>query len=900
MPHPTALPGSQPGTQLLSTKFRPPVTGRALPRPRLIDLLEAAPSHGQHIAVITAPAGSGKTTLLASWSASSSRPVAWVTLEQSENDPARFLAYLFAAIDRVVPDLIEPVRKFTQSDYPPPDEAILTALVNALDQAGDLAIVFDDYHVIDDPDVHRFVEFLFDYSPAHIQIVIACRYDPGLSLARPRARWRVLDIDLDDLRFTTDETTNLIAGAAGTDECTTDAQLLNDRTEGWPAGLALAISLYQRRPDSGMSMAYLGSEQQAQTFLANETLDCLSPRMRRFLLTTSILDRLTAGVCAAVSGEDDAWSLLEEAERTILFILPIDEDWTQRRYHALFAQALQTRLALEYPEEIPELHRRAAAWYGAQGDDEAALHHALQAADYDLARAIVIRNAPLLLARGEMRTLRAWVEKLPEDQRDTDPGLCLPYAWALAQSGVLVEAEAHIGHMEEWVERARAGDAQAREHLPGIAATEGELAAIRSRIAALRDDPEATIHWVRVAKSYFSEFDASKRGGIMLNYGHALNRLGDLDGAAAAFAEVAALGPAAGPLIAALGLRYQAGVDVARARLGSAARLYRQAYETAVNRGYADLPAIGIMLEGTSELAYLRDDLAEAERLASDALQRGHRGGEVKISVPAEIMLARIAATRGDFADAFARVERAVALSHWSGTIAWRARFALRNDDLETARRWAEESGCDVVDSIERKDELEMITYARVLDALGRTSERDWLLSQLHARAERLGRVTSRIEIELLQALAMHADGRIEEAVERISPALAIAESAGIIRLFLDEGARIGPLLARVERSLDVESRAPSIAFVARLRRSLAQERPTSQHEETANLIEPLTPRERDVLRLIAEGRSNQAIADELFLSLGSVKTHSSHLYGKLGVHKRTQAVARARELGVM
>jgi LuxR family maltose regulon positive regulatory protein len=896
------LTGDSPAALLISTKFRPPVAGRAMLRPRLIALLESAPAHGQQIAVIAAPAGSGKTTLLVSWSDATDRPVAWITLEKAENDPARFLAYLFAAIDRVAPGVIEPARKFTESDYPPPDEAILTAIVNALDNAGPMAIVLDDYHEIDDPDVHRFVEFLLDYLPAHVQLVIASRYEPGISLVRPRARWRVLDINLDDLRFTHEETTGLISGVVGSDACAEDAQLLNDRTEGWPTGLALALSALQRRPDSGVSMAYIGSEQQALIFMANETLDCLPPRLRRFLLTTSILDRLTIEACVAVSGETEAEALLDEAERTILFILPLDEDWSQRRYHALFAQALQARLAQEFPGEIPDLHRRAARWFASTGEDETALHHALLAPDYDLARSTIIRNASALLARGEMRTLRSWVEALPEDQRDTEPGLCLPYAWALAQSGALEEAEAHIEHMIEWVERAQTGDPEAQAMIPDIEFTEGELASIRSRIAALRGDPTETIRWVRVAKAHFSEYDAPNRGGIMLNYGHALGGLGDLDGAAASFAEVAALGPSAGPLVAALGLRYQAGIEVARARLGSAARLYRKAYDVAISRGYEELPATGIIIEGQAELAYLRNELDEAERLGRDALARGMRGGEIKISVPSEVILARIAAARGNFTDAYVGVDRASALSHWSSTIAWGARFAIRNNDLEYARRWATDSGFDGLDSVNGRDEFEVVTFARVLDALGRDGDRDWLLSRVHDQASRKSCVFSRIEIELLQALALYAGGNSDDAVACLIPALAIAEDAGIVRMFLDEGARLGPLLARVERCLDPESRAPSITYVAQLRRLLAQERPNDGEAEmvSGGLIEPLTPREREVLLLIAEGRTNQAIANELFLSVGSVKTHSSHVYGKLGVRGRTEAIARARSLGML
>jgi LuxR family maltose regulon positive regulatory protein len=388
----------------------------------------------------------------------------------------------------------------------------------------------------------------------------------------------------------------------------------------------------------------------------------------------------------------------------------------------------------------------------------------------------------------------------------------------------------------------------------------------------------------------------------LLNLGHALGRLGDLDGAANAFAQAAALGPEAGPLLAALGRRYQAGVEIARGRLGAAGQLYRQAHELALARGFGRLPATGIILEGMADLAYLRNDLDEAMRLAGDALERGLRGGEVKISVPAHVVMGRVLAARGDFDGALDQTDNAIALSHWPSTDAWRARFLLRAGEISCAQRWATESGCDSIDSLESVDEFVLITYIRVLDAIGRERERDWLLKGLRERTVTLGRVTSRIEIDLLIAQAAAAAGRMDEAVDRLLPALLVGESAGHIRLFLDEGPRLGPLLARAERAIDGGDDQPTPGFVARLRSLLAAEQPVASGAPVANggLIEPLTPREREVLKLIGDGRSNQAIADTLYLSIGSVKTHSSHVYGKLGVRGRTEAIARARALGLL
>lgn len=883
---------------LISTKYRPPAGGRTLLRPRLFELLET----GAPIVVVSAPAGSGKSALMRSHFESAGKPVAWLNLDDTENDVWRFLGYLLAAIDRALPGAVGAAQRLVASDYRPPMDAILTELVNELDGADELAIVLDDYHLISDPAVHEVMGFLVEYLPATVKLVFAGRSEPGVPLSRQRSRGRVLDLGLEDLRFTSDEVAGLVEHVLGHPVEQDHLTELSTRTEGWAAGLVAALSVVSRRAGEGFSLALASSESQIESFLASETLDCIPPRLCDFLLYTSILDRLTAPISAAVSGFEDAAQLLDEAERTILFIVPCGEPLGYRRYHPLFAQALQSRLQRDHPGMVPELHRRAAAAYIEFGDEERALKHAVEGQDFDLAASVIVGNANRLLARGEMRTVRRWIESMPSNQIECRPAVALFYAWALAQSGSLGAAEQQIERVDFWIERALSGDESARTHIPFPQETEGQVAALRSRIAALRDDPHETIRWTRRAMEILPESQLPHRGGISLNLGHALGRLGDLDGAAESFAAAAALGPEAGPLVSALGLRYQAGIEVARGRLGAASRLYDRAHELAKARSSEDLPAIGIIFEGMAELAYLRNDLDRAMHLALVARDRGSRGGEVKISVPANVIVGRVYAARGAYPEAIAATERAMALSHWPGTAAWRARILLRMGDIQGAQSWSIESQCDLQDSVDSQEEFVMVTYARVLDALGRTRERDWLLGQLRDRACALGRVTSRIELDMLIALAAHSSGNTDAAVAGLMPALRAGEDSGHFRLFLDEGARIGPLLARTERALSGRAGEPSAGFVGHLRQHLAEEQsselPTSI--EQTNLIEPLTPREREVLQLIAAGRSNQAIASELFLSIGSVKTHSSHLYGKLGVRGRTEAVARARNLGLL
>jgi LuxR family maltose regulon positive regulatory protein len=854
------------------------------------------------IVVISAPAGSGKSALLRSYAEANGKPVAWLNLDDTENELWRFLEYLLAAIDRAIPESIATARRLVASDYPPPLDAILTEVVNDLDGADELMIVLDDYHAISDAAVHEAVSFLVEYLPPNVHLVFSGRSEPGVSLARERSRGRVLDLGLEDLRFTDDEIAGLVEHVLGRAIEPEHLAQLSARTEGWVAGLIAALSVIARRSEIEITTALANSAAQVESFLAIETLNCLQPRLRDFLISTSILDRLSAPIVAAVSGFDDAAQLLDDAEREILFIVPCEEPWGYRRYHALFARALRSRLQRERPVEIPTLHRRAAAAYIEFGDDERGLKHAIDGGDFDLAASIITRNADRLLARGEMRTVRRWIESMPEAQIASRPAVALFYGWALAQTGALEGADRQADAVTAWIERAGTGDESARTAVLRLGEAEGQVAALRSRIAALRDDPAETIRWTRRALELLPDNQLPHRGGTALNLGHALGRLGDLDGAAESFANAAALGPEAGPLVSALGLRYQAGIEVARGRLGVATRLYDRAYEVARSRSSDDLPAIGIILEGMAELAYLRNDLDKAMRLGLEARERGSRGGEVKISVPANVIIGRAHAARGAYPEALAAIDRAIALSHWPGTASWKARILLRMGDIRGAQEWALDSQCELQDSINTQEELVMITYARVLDALGRANERAVLLDQLRFRAVGMGRVTSRIELDVLIALAAYADGDADAAISRLLPALRAGEDAGHVRLFLDEGPRLGPLLARVERALTGHANEPSPGFISMLRQVLAEEQASERTvaTEQTSLIEPLTPREREVLQLIAAGRSNQAIASELFLSVGSVKTHSSHLYGKLGVRGRTEAVARARALGLI
>lgn len=897
---------------LLSTKLHPSQERPKLVRRlRLIEGLTREP--GRRLTLLSAPAGFGKTTLLYEWARDqtrSERPVAWVSLDEGDNDPVRFLSYLVAALESSIEaGFGEGVLAALRSPEPPRMDAVLGALVNELAELpGEVTIILDDYHVIDSESVHRIVSFLLEHLPEDTHLVISSRVDPPLPLARLRARSQMRELHAADLRFTPEEAAVFLKDVMSLDLSTEDAAALEEITEGWVAALQLAaLSMRDREDISGFIRSFSGEHRDIFDFLAEEVLERQIEQMQAFLLETSILDSLSGPLCDAVTGRNDGQRMLERLERENLFVVPLDDERRWYRYHHLFADFLRSRLERERTGKLAPLHLRASEWCEENALGVEAVRHAFSAGDYERAARLMERGIGQTWYRGEVVTLLSWLRRLPRETMRRRPLLLVWYAAALILIGRFDGVEPLLREAES--AGRIAGEDRDDESLLGEedpqylqATTE----AVRSLYTRLQGDTQGAIEHARRALSLLPEDNLNPRPFAAICLAEAYRAAGDLGAAGAAFAETGALGRAAGhDYIALSAMASQAHLQLAQGRLREADEVLRRALGFAAERGSELLPAMGSVRIGMGELLYEWDDLEAASLHLTEGVKLAGRTGEFEILMRGHVALSRVRQAQGDTKSALDLAHRAERLAQSSGApqaiagaALWEARLYLARGDLAAAasehERMVDASG------IRRNlRELERLTLARLLLARNAPDEALRLLEQLYETVETASRT---IEILVLKALALQTKGEKEQAVNTLEEALVLAEPEGYIRTFADEGSPMAGILssaleARRGRS-DLPGRVPA-HYIRKLLTAL--ERDASGAAPTAaGLPEPLSGREIEVLQLIAAGKSNRRISGELFVSVGTVKTHINNIYRKLGAHSRTQAVARARELKLL
>ena len=896
---------------LVTTKLRAPRTRPNLvERPRLREILAAG--EGRALTLVSAPAGFGKTTLLAEWSEDRSDggiPVAWVSLDESDNDPARFLTYLVGALQEIEEGIGEGVLASLRSPELPHVEAVVGALINEL--AGvpqEIFVILDDYHVIDSEPVHQAVSFLLEHLPENAHLVVSGRTDPPLPLPRLRARDQMAELRAADLRFTTDEATAFLGDVMGLALSAGDVAALGEITEGWVAALQLAaLSMRDLGDVSGFVNAFSGSNRHVLDFLAEEVLDRQSEDVREFLLHTSVLERLTAPLCDALTGRDDGQGMLERLERENLFVVALDDERRWYRYHHLFADFLRGRLQRESPGRVGELHLEASDWYEQSGWPSAAVGHALAAEDHERAACLVERVVAQIWIRGEVLTLLSWLEALPEEAKRRRPRLLLEHAMALMLVGrldnvepLVREAERAVGGGENPSEDPPGTDEIRRRYLLGYAA------AVRAWRANLLGDPQRGIELGRRALEILPD-DPAWRTFAAFSLGTAYWSADDLAAASSAFAEASELGRAVGhDHIVLEAMASQARVHLTRGRLREADDVLRHALGFAGERGRASLFATAKVDVAMGELRYEWNDLDSAEERLTEGLELAERTGEASILVSGYVALSRVEQARGDAEGALETAQKAERLARSTGVVllifyaaAWMARLHLARGDLAGAIAFERERAANAEDA----PLVNRITSARLLQARGLPGEALRLLDELQGTAEAAERTGDLIGILALRALVLWSRNEKEGAVSTLTRALVLAEPEGYVRTFADEGAAMGDLLSEV---LDAQRRGrrdtgtPSVPaqYLAKLLAALAREDVASAADE--RLPEPPSERELEVLALISAGRSNQEIAHKLFVSTSTVKTHINNLYRKLDARSRTQAVARAREMGVL
>jgi LuxR family transcriptional regulator, maltose regulon positive regulatory protein len=907
------------GKALLATKVVVPrLPPDLLSRPRLLRTLTEATQ--RVLVLVCTPAGFGKTSLLASWAQSSRRPVAWLSLDHGDNDPVRFWHYLAAALQRGQDQLSDREAGLLPGPNPSSPEGLVAALTQQLAGLPEgLVLVLDDYHVIDSEPIHQALALLLTYAPEGFHLVIASRADPPLPLARLRARGQLAELRVHDLRFTAEETSALLREAWGLELADESVAVLETRTEGWAAGLQLvALSLRGRSDPAGFVQAFTGAHRFVLDYLSEEVLDRQPERLRRFLLESSILDRLGAPVCEAITGRTDAEELLAEAERANLFLVPLDEERRWYRYHPLFAELLRARLRQQQPDRERELHRLAAGWHEAHGLVDDAIRHALGAGEPLWAARLVERHVEELINRGERVTLDRWVSALPEEVVRSRPRLLLTMATSRLIAGRLAEAEQLIG-MADTVPLGEQG-----QHDPSVgreasltANIAAAAASLRAMVALLRGDASGERSGAAKAVTRLTSQDRVL--GTFPSYHFAMADW--LDGrvreAEQGLTSVVAERQAAGEPFLALWAAYDLGqVQRARGRLRAAMGTYRAALEEAAPPGRAPMPAAGMALVGMAGVELQRGHLADALGHATEGVGLCRQLVNAGPLVSGLAILAWIRQVTGDPAEALeaiAEAERVVsnreAASLLNPSIPIRPQLLLAKGDITGVQRWAEERGVSEDSEPQYPREPEYLVLARLLLAQHAPERALRLLDPLANAAAAQQRIDSLIQARALQALAFQATGDHRQALDVLAGALRLGWPEGYVRVFADEGPPMAALLRRLVATRQrggagVGQQVP-MDYLGRVLRALqpAGQRPAPLDREAtvmAGLVEPLTDRELEVLRLLAAGRRNREIADQLVVTLDTVKKHLSHIFDKLGATNRTQALAHARQLGLI
>jgi LuxR family transcriptional regulator, maltose regulon positive regulatory protein len=898
--------------QILRAKlYVPRYRANGVPRSRLHERLDEGAR--RELTLVSAPAGFGKTTLLADWSQRSELPVAWVSLDERDDDPVHFLLYLIAAIGTIHEDFGKTTRAFLGSLESREDlEPVLTALSNEiLELPSDFVLVLDDYHSLRSETIHDALAFLLDHWPPPMHLVIAGRTSPSLPLPRLRARGSLIEIGVPDLRFTHEEAMDFLGRTMGMNLTAERVAALERETEGWIAGLQLAAHALKDREEEFRSMEPIaGGARHVFDYLAEEVLARQPDDVREFLLKTSIVETLSGPLCEALTDTTDGLEMLEWLEQNNLFLVRLDDEGRYYRYHHLFAAFLRERLGRIHPDEIPKLHRRAGLWYEVEdGCLASAIEHALAAEDFGRAADLIEEETGVRRTYVDASLLLRWLGTLPDDLVRRRPQLSLLYAWALAHSGALEEAERRLRDTEESL------GLEAGASTMGLSDEErtmlGEICIIRARVAAMRENAPLTTELSNRALDLLPEGELHLRGDVALDLGHAYCQVADLESASEAFAEAAATGRAADDLRTALfGLRYQASQEISRGRLRKAEELLLDGQRLAESRPDGVPSVAGIIHTGMGELLYERGDLDEARRLLEEGIEHGRRSGEAKILVYGYVNLARVLMALGDAEGAHALIRKAGGLTpRWPLIWAWQARFWLAQGDVELAARWSREYEA-TEDYMSYPRHFERITMARVLLGEGRTDEALDSLGNLLENAISEGRMALEIELRVLLALTSERLDATGRALEHLERALTLAKPEGFVRVFVDEGLPMAALLERMIRSpRDVGSYngppqgLPDV-YAGRLLEHIALQTADSGKGRPRNGrapgLEPLSGREVEVLELVAAGRSNAEIAGELYLSVGTVKAHVHHIFGKLLVRNRSQAVARARELRLL
>ena len=890
--------------QILTTKLHIPVPrSKVVHRPRLI----ARMNEGMHhkLTLVSAPAGFGKTTLVSEWIATCERPIAWLSLDEGDNDTVRFISYLIATLQTIKAGIGESLLAALHASQPQPPHVptILTDLLNEISVLPEhFLLILDDYHLIDSQQVDQSVAFLVEHQPSQMHLVIATREDPQLPLSRMRARGQLTELRAADLRFTPTEAAEFLNRVMDLTLLPEDIAALETRTEGWIAGLQMAALSMQGILDATTFIqSFTGSHRFVLDYLVEEVLGRQPEKIRSFLLRTSILDRLCGPLCDAVLDSASGQETLEYLERANLFIVPLDQERRWYRYHHLFGDLLRQRAGQS--QELPNHHRRASAWFETNGDLAGAFHHALAAGDLERAARLAEAAWQGMERNFQTATWLGWVKKLPTEVISSRPGLCVQLGWAFSDLGDLASSETCLQTAERALSGASTDQAEA-ELLPG------RIALVRADNAQIRGDLAETVKYAELSIQLLPEGELYLRAqaAITLEFTHWAT--GNLEASLQALytwiEDMQRLGNQVFAIASAFAV---ADMQQILGHLGEADKALRQAIQQAAALGPEVEPVTAHHHLGLALLSHERgDDKATAEHMQI-AAEFGKSSTLVDWPYRWNMAQARLKESAGerdaalDLLDKARRVYVKNPVPMLQPVEAHKARVNLKLGRLDKAQAWVRERNISTADETRYLDEYNHLTLARVRLAEGSFAGVSDLLERLLVLAELQKRAGSVIEIQLTQALVHQSQGNRPQALAALEHALALAEPEGYLRTFVDEGEPMRLLILDL-RSMIANRAHPLLGYVDLIldhfpqsHGAIPQSKITNQNSK---MIEPLTGRELEILRLIAGGHSNTEISQRLYLALSTVKGHNLRIFNKLQVQNRTEAVARARELGLL